>query len=106
MTPADSIPPDAPLLGDEDIDRIVRRIVCLAIRYGGNGYREAPKDNGLKTIIIGCTVAIVSAGIIAAFTLSNQFAEFRGQVIAWQIAADKTMATNSQRIERLENRRP
>jgi hypothetical protein len=98
------VDPDAPIAEDDDIRRLAGIIERLAQRPGG--YNEAPKDGSLKAVIIGCTIAIVSAGIIAAFTLSNQFAEFRGQVIAWQIAADKTMAATSQRLDRLENRRP
>lgn len=99
------VDPDAQIDdNDDDIRRLAGIIERLAQRPGG--YNEAPKDGSLKAVIIGCTIVIVSAGIIAAFTLSNQFAEFRGQVIAWQIAADKRMADTSQRVDRLENRRP
>lgn len=79
--------PDTPLLGDEDVDRIVR----LAIKYGGNRYEEAPKENGIKAIIIGCTVTIISAGIIAVFVLGNQFSEFRGQVSEWQKSTERRL---------------
>jgi hypothetical protein len=74
-------------------------------RYSG-GYQEAPKGDGnLKSVIIGCTVVLVSGGIVGAITFSNQFSEFRGQVLQWQKSMEAQQKQVEARLDRLENRR-
>lgn len=84
---------------DDDIRRLAGIIERLAQRPPDNGYREAPKprENGLKGIIIGCTITIVSAGIIGAVMLSNQFAALRAEFTEWKTATEY-------RLQQLERR--
>lgn len=74
-------------------------------RHGG--YHEAPKrDGGLKAVIVGCTIALISGGIVGAITFSNQFSEFRGQVLQWQKSMEAQLKQVEARLDRLENQRP
>jgi hypothetical protein len=82
---------------DDDIRRLAGIIERLAQRQPDNGYHESRKDSGLKAIIIGCTITILSAGIIGAIVFSNEFAAFRAQVTEWQKSTDR-------RLEILEKR--
>lgn len=79
---------------DDDIHRLAGIIERL---IDNSGYREAPQDNGLKSIVIGCTITILSAGIIGALVFVNEFSAFRGQVSEWQKSTDR-------RLEQLEHR--
>lgn len=82
---------------DDDIRRLAGIIERLAQRPPDNSYHEGPKESGLKAIVIGCTVTLLSAMIIAAFMLTNEFAAFKAQVNEWQKATDR-------RLEMLERR--
>ena len=82
---------------DDDIRRLAGIIERLSQRQPDNGYHEGPKESGLKAIVIGCTVTLLSAMIIAAFMLTNEFAAFKAQVNEWQKATDR-------RLEMLERR--
>lgn len=82
---------------DDDIRRLAGIIERLAQRPPDNGYHEAPKESGLKAIIVGCTITLLSTMIIAAFMLTNEFAAFKAQVNEWQKSTDR-------RLEMLERR--
>lgn len=89
----------------EDVESEFERGVRVGARYGG--YREAPKGDGnLKTIIIGCTVTILSAFVIGAWKLSNDSAAIRAEFTEWKQATTRWMDQNERRLDRLENRRP
>jgi hypothetical protein len=92
--------PDADLRDDrddDDIRRLASIIERLVQRQPDNGYHEGPKESGLKAIVIGCTITLLSAMIIAAFMLTNEFAAFKAQVNEWQKSTDR-------RLEMLERR--
>jgi hypothetical protein len=82
---------------DDDIRRLASIIERLVQRQPDNGYHEGPKESGLKAIVIGCTITLLSAMIIAAFMLTNEFAAFKAQVNEWQKSTDR-------RLEMLERR--
>jgi len=87
--------PDADVREDDDIRRLAGIIERLAQRPGG--YNEAPKESGLKAVVIGCTITLLSTMIIAAFMLTNEFAAFKAQVTEWQRSTDR-------RLEMLERK--
>lgn len=92
---------DGPL---RDPESEYERGVKTGVRYGG--YHEAPKgDRNLKSVIIGCTIALISGGIVGAIKFSNQFSEFRGQVLQWQKSMEAQQSQVEARLDRLENRR-
>jgi hypothetical protein len=76
-------------------------------QYGG--YREAPKhpknEGSLKTIIVGCTITLLSAVVIGAWKLSNDSAALRAELTEWKQATTRWMDASDRRMERLENRR-
>jgi hypothetical protein len=81
------------------------RGVRTGVRYGG--YHEKPNGGGgnLKAVIIGCTIVLISGGIAGAIAFSNQFSEFRGQVLQWQKSMEAQQKQVESRIDRLENQR-
>jgi hypothetical protein len=89
--------PDADIREDDDIRRLAGIIERLSQRQPDNGYHEGPKESGLKAIVIGCTITLLSTMIIAAFMLTNEFAAFKAQVTEWQRSTDR-------RLEMLERR--
>jgi len=88
-----------PTRGPDDYphDADWKRIVVEALRNRRGDYNEAPKTNGIKTVILTCTATIITAGIIGGIVLSNEFAALRAQVTEWQKATDR-------RLEALERR--
>ena len=90
-----------PDFSPQDEDPQVRRLAGLLeralSRQPDNGYHEGPKESGLKAIIIGCTITLLSTMIIAAFMLTNEFAAFKAQVNEWQKSTDR-------RLEMLERK--
>ncbi len=87
--------PDAP---DGDEERIL--IPVRLLDRLGNNYQEAPRpprESNLKAIVIGCTITIVSAGVIGAIVLSNQFSALRAEFSEWKTATEH-------RLEQLERR--
>lgn len=90
--------PDARLDEDDDIRRLASIIERLAQRPPSNDYNEAPKPEGnLKAVVIGCTVTIVSAGIIGVIVLSNNFSALRAEFTEWKTATEY-------RLQQLERR--
>lgn len=89
-----SADPDAPITRD-DIERMVRESARMGAIYGmqsSGGYTEAPKpDSTLKAVVIGCTVTLLCAFVLGAWTLSTQMSAFH----EWQVATEK-------RIDHLE----
>lgn len=82
---------------DDDIRRLASIMERLAQRPPNNDYHEAHDDNSLKVIVVGCAIAILSAGIVGAFSLSSQFSELRAEFSEWKKATDH-------RLEQLERR--
>jgi hypothetical protein len=86
-------PQDYPPWDDER--RILINIIRKQTESGGGGYTEAPK--GSNTVIIGCTIAVISAGIVGGIALSNQFAALRAEFSEWKTATEY-------RLQQLERR--
>lgn len=85
---------------DDDIRRLCGMLERIMQRPPDNGYREGPresKNSSIKAVILGCTIAILSAGIIGGIALSNEFSALRAQVLQWQISTDR-------RLDNLERR--
>lgn len=94
--------PDVPM---DDEERILVPVRLLE-RFGRGGYTEAPKDgkDGLKGIIITCTVTLVSAGIVGVVVLSNNFSALRAEFAEWKQAMAEYRAATNQRLDYLERR--
>lgn len=73
-------------------------------RYGG--YHEAPNNNNLKAVIIGCTITLLSAFVLGAWKLSNDSAALRAEFNEWKQSTTKWMDKTDDRMRMLENRRP
>lgn len=92
-----------------DNERDIRDLIFEAVRFGAqqNGYREAPKGRGNESaVIIGCTVAVISAFMLGAWQVSMRVTAVEVQVKndsdrnrEWQLSTDR-------RLDRLENRSP
>ncbi len=94
--------PDVP---NEDEERILVPVRLLE-RFGRGGYTEAPKNDkdGLKGIIITCTVTLVSAGIVGVVVLSNNFSALRAEFDGWKQAMAEYRAATNQRLDYLERK--
>lgn len=74
---------------DRDLAKLIVEAVKVGARHGG--YHEAPKGNGLKTVIVGCTATLLAAFIIGAWKLSNESAALRAELTEWKTAVERRL---------------
>jgi hypothetical protein len=84
------------------IYRAAKAGAAAGAQYGG--YREGPKESASRTVIISCTVALISAFMLGAWQVSMRVTAVETQVkndadsqARWQAATDR-------RLDRLEAR--
>lgn len=74
---------------DRDLMKLVTEALKVGARHGG--YHEAPKGNGIKTVILTCTATIITAGILGAVVLSNEFSAMRAEFAEWKAATERRL---------------
>jgi hypothetical protein len=96
MSPApDRGPSD---FAQEEDERILLpvHLVERLMKHNGGGYHEGG-DKHVKAVIVGCTIALLSAFVIGAWKVSNDQAAFVAEVKEWQKSIER-------RLDALERR--
>lgn len=90
----------------DDTEDLIYRAAKAGAAAGAQfgGYHEGPKDSASRTVIVSCTIAIISAFIVGAWQVSMRVTAVETQVkndadsqARWQAATDR-------RLDRLEAR--
>lgn len=105
MVPPDRGPdPDDNYREDDDIRRLASIIERLAQRPPSNDYHESPKESASRTVIVSCTIAIISAFIVGAWQVSMRVTAVEVQVKNDADAQARWQASTDRRLDRLEMR--